>query len=193
MRNDRLVVTLIAVALIASGASARAATHAPAGGANQKPSLQGCLNAWLFNGIWRMRATGVEPIEDFGTKGLGVAVEVRNGTHQPLQIGQSGIDGQGAGIELVGADGTALNVDAGAYQTQLGYKSVVQAGTVKTILRFHFQNAADAATFKPVKLIVQFDRKNVHVPGVRYNTPNPSLRIDLTCGGHKTPEPAASP
>ena len=162
---------------------ARAASPTPVpGGANQKRSVEGCMNAWLFNGVWRMRATSVDPIEDFGTKGLGVKVELRNGTTKTLQPSQSGTGGQGEGIQLVGTDGNALNVDAGAFQTQLGYKDVVQGGTSKAVLRFHFAQPTDADAFKPAKLILQFDQKNVHVAGVKL-VKDPSFRIDLSCGG----------
>lgn len=186
--NQRMrLVSLTAAATVAlcsfAAPSADAAAAKPIpGGSNQKRSVEGCMNAWLFNGVWRMRATGIEPIEDFGTKGLGVKVELRNGTTKNLQPSQSGTGGQGEGIELVAADGNALNVDAGAFQTQLGYKTVVQSGTIKTVLRFHFAQPADADAFKPVKLIVQFDQKNVHVTGVKL-AQDPSFRVNLTCGG----------
>jgi hypothetical protein len=182
MRLLRRAAALAALVFLAAGVEAHAKATPPPGGANQKPSLEGCANTWLFNGVWRLRATAIGPIEDFGTKGLGVRVEARNGTSRPLQLGTSGVDGQGAGIALVGADGSALNVDAGAFQTQLGYKTVVQGGAITATLRFHIPNGTDPAAFTPVKLIVQFDQRNVQVPGVRYASAKPSLRINLTCG-----------
>jgi len=181
MRALQLVILLCAVALGASLA-AGAATPAPKppGGANQKSSLNGCMNEWLFNGVWRMRVTGFKPVDDFGTKGIGVNLEARNGTTKTLALGTSGVDGQGQGVDLVTTDGDAMTLDASGFQTSLGYKQIVQGGAAKATLHFHFQNPADAGK-KPGKLIVQFDQKNVQVPGVKYPIKNPSLRVNLTC------------
>jgi hypothetical protein len=182
MRSFTLAIVLaVLIATIAGGSAAHAAT-APPGGANQRASLEGCMNQWLFNGVWRMRVTGFEPVDDFGTKGIGVKVEARNGTTKTLALGTSGVDGQGQGVDLVTTDGDAMTLDASGFQTSLGYKQVVQGGAAKAELHFHFQNPADAAAGKkPGKLIVQFNQKSVQVPGVKYTTKTPSLRFNLTC------------
>ena len=67
-------------------------TPAP-GGAKQRQAVEGCLNQWLFDGIWRFRVTKVAPINPDGMRpGYGVAVEVRNGTHATLTPVFTGAD-----------------------------------------------------------------------------------------------------
>jgi hypothetical protein len=183
MRFSRLALFIFVAAFVAAGAGAGAAPAKPtpmAGGANQKSSLEGCMNQWLFNGIWRVRVTGFEPVDDFGTKGIGVKVEARNGTTKTLALGTSGVDGQGQGVDLITTDGDTLTLDASGFQTSLGYKQVVQGGAAKATLHFHFPAGSDT-TKKPGKFIMQFNQKAVQVPGVKYPIKNPSLRVNLTC------------
>jgi hypothetical protein len=180
MRFDRLALFLFIVAFTAAGAGAATNPAPPPGGANQKNSLEGCMNQWLFNGVWRVRVTAFAPVEDFGTKGIGVSIEVRNGTTKTLQLGNAGVDGQGAGVDLITTDGDPLTLDASGFQTSLGYKSVVQGGAAKATLHFHFPNGSDTSK-KPGKFIMQFNQKAVQVPGVKFPVKNPSLRVNLTC------------
>jgi len=179
--------TLTATVLIAvltatiAGAAEGAKHKQPEGGAMQRTSLEGCMNQWLFNGVWRLRADSVAPVNVFGRPGFAVNVEARNGTTKTLQPGLSGIQGAGQGVTLVLDSGDELPVDAGAFQNDFGYKPVVQGGTIKSKLQFLAPNGTDLSAKKPVKMIVQFDQKNVGFPPVRYSVKNPSMRIKLTC------------
>ena len=53
-----------AVAAAPGTTTAASTPNNGAGGANQKASVTGCVNEWLFNGVWRMRVTKVEPVTD---------------------------------------------------------------------------------------------------------------------------------
>ena len=77
------VLGLIASAVMLAPATSSAATN----------SGEGCMDQWLFNGVWRVRVTAVEPFMN-GTQQAGWQVtEVwRNGTFQPLYPSQSYLD-----------------------------------------------------------------------------------------------------
>jgi len=126
-----------------------------AGGANQRASLEGCLNEWLFNGIWRARVTKVEAIEVFGLKGWGVTLEMRNGTNRTLEPGQTGVR-DSSGLSLVFADGSTANINASAlsreYEGELRYKQIPQGAAVIYQIKF---DAAKAEA--PTKLLLEID------------------------------------
>ena len=149
-----------------------AATPQPAGGANQRPSVEGCLGEWLFDGVWRVRATDVT--ED----GSVVTLEVRNGTTQTLATPDTGfakINGQG--IDLVFSDGSVQNLDisATAYREELGYKKLPPGAGATAKLRF----APPNANAKPVKLLIAVDPQ--YNPSVHYSVKDPSFRINVHC------------
>jgi hypothetical protein len=151
-----------------------------AGGANQRASLEGCLNEWLFNGIWRARVTKVEAIEVFGLKGWGVTLEMRNGTNRTLEPGQTGVR-DSSGLSLVFADGSTANINASAlsreYEGELRYKQIPQGAAV--IYQIKFDTAKAEA---PTKLLLEIDPSRLQRDlGVSYSTPAPSLRFKLDC------------
>jgi hypothetical protein len=173
--NNGLVVTaLLLIGLSASAATTGlAATPQPAGGANQRPSVEGCLGEWLFDGVWRVRATDVTP------DGSTVTLEVRNGTTQtlaPPDTGFAKINGQG--IDLAFSDGSVQNLDisATAYREELGYKKLPPGAGAIAKLRFA---PAQSANAKPVKLLIAVDPQ--YNSYVHYSVKDPSFRINVNC------------
>lgn len=153
---------------------------AAAGGANQRVSLEACVNEFAFNGIWRMRVTKVEPSEAFGQKAWVVTVELRNGTNRTLEPGQTGIM-DSSGLSLAFPDGSTTGINASAlareYETELRGKAIPQGGSVLYPIKFDTPKP-DA----PTKLLVQIDPARLQSNlGVGYTTPNPSFRFNLNC------------
>lgn len=151
-----------------------------AGGANQRASLEACINEFAFNGIWRMRVTKVESTEAFGQKAWAITVELRNGTTKTLQPSQTGL-ADSSGLTLAFADNSTTVINASAlsreYGNDLRDKSIPQGGAIAYQIKFDTAKADP-----PTKLLVQFDpsrlQKNL---GVNFNTPDPSFRFKLDC------------
>ncbi|AWR88056.1 hypothetical protein [Meiothermus taiwanensis] len=162
-----------------SGTTLTLTTAAP-GGAEQRVSLEACLNEFAFNGIWRMRVTKVEAIEISGQKGWGVTVEVRNGTNRTLEPGQTGVL-DASGLTLAFADGSTSGMGISAitreYENSLRNQRIAQGASVIYQLKFD-----SPQTEAPTKLLVQIDPARLQASlGVRYSTPNPSFRFNLDC------------
>jgi hypothetical protein len=156
-----------------------------AGGANQRVSLEGCLNQDFFNGIWRVKVLSVEPlVDDNGAAGWGVTIEMKNGSTETLAPASTGIDGIGEGIQLVLADETILSVDPYDVQT-LTYTSLPQGGGITHQLKFFPSSDATANNSSPTKFLFAMKADKVgfseQQAGVAYSTPNPGLRVRLDC------------
>jgi hypothetical protein len=163
--------------------SSQAAGQA-AGGAGQRASLEGCLNEWLFNGIWRVRVTKVEraELEGVGLPSWNVTLEVRNGTNKTLQPWRAGWKGTDS-ITLVFADGSIETMDTGPeggnYNDKIHYAAIPQGATAISTLHF-----ISDRTDPPTKLLIEMDpeapRKDKEY-NLAFSVPNPSLRIKLDC------------
>ncbi len=157
-----------------------------AGGANERPSLEGCVGDSLFNGVWRLKVTKLERIvKDGNTPGWGLTVEVRNGTRATLSPADAGINYSGAGIQLAFADATTLPVDALDVQ-KLTLAALPQGGAVNAQLKFYAPSGAeDRAARAPSKFLLEVDAKGVgdtlRRQGVAFTTPTPSFRVRLDC------------
>ncbi|GBF06101.1 hypothetical protein DAERI_070099 [Deinococcus aerius] len=172
------------------GSAATAANQTP-GGANQRPSLEGCLGETLFNGIWRLKVTRLEAIKrDPGTPleapGWGLTVELRNGARGTLSPTDTGVSGTGEGIQLALPDGRTLNVDPLDVQG-LTFASLPQGGVVIRQLKFYSSGTDPARAQKPVKFLFQINPKGFEdairrrAGGASYTTPTPSFRVRLDC------------
>jgi hypothetical protein len=157
-----------------------------AGGANVRPSLEGCLGEQLFNGVWRIRASKLERIsKDGGTPGWGLTLELRNGSKATLISTDAGIEGTGQGIQLAFADATTLKVDP--YDVQkLTYASLPQGGAVVHQLKFYYPSGTTSDAIKtPVKFLLEVNAKGIGFTplqqGVAFNVPNPNFRVQLDC------------
>lgn len=178
---------LLCLLLVAS-ASSFAATPQPAGGSMQRSSVEGCTGAQLFNGIWRLKVLSVNTAAVYNdgsqTTGVGVKVQVRNGTHRELAPDETGFaDINGKGVDLAYADENSVNlVNAGtADATTTLFDKKLPPGGASTVT-LYFPYGADKSA-KPAKLLVAVDQ---HSPnnrsGVKYSVKDPSFRVDLSCG-----------
>lgn len=167
-------------------------TPAP-GGATQRRAVEGGLNQWLFDGIWRFRVTKVEPINPDGLRpGYGVAVEVRNGAHATLTPVFAGADAQGMQLQL--DDGNTLDAKAttaaALIAQKITYKELIQAAGVSVQLQFLGEVMAKPESLKkPLKLVFPIDPKpeRAHPNLPQYAAGDPSFRVDLTCDKAQAP------
>jgi hypothetical protein len=156
------------------------------GGANERPSLEGCMNEYLFNGVWRIKATKLEPIsKDTNTLGWGLTLEFRNGSKTTLGATDAGISGTGMGIQVAFDDANTLSVDAYDVQT-LTYANLPQGGVVTKQLKFYYPiNTVGNEIKKPVKFLLEVNPKSIgdstKAKGVAFSSANPSFRVNLTC------------
>ncbi len=171
---------------IGSGTIGSSASGTTTGGANERPSLEGCLNESLFNGVWRIKASKLEQIsKDGGTPGWGLMLELRNGSKTTLISTDAGVSGTGEGIQLAFADATSLSVDP--YDVQkLTYASLPQGGAVIRQLKFYYPNDVDPSTVQtPTKFLLQVDPKGIGFTakqaGVAFSSASPSFRVRLDC------------
>lgn len=167
-----LFASFLVASSLAGSAAASPKTTTIQGGANQRPSVEGCTNTWLFDGVWRIRVTSVDPI------GSAVTMEVRNGSHDSLTTYNSGFAAiNGQGIDLVFSDGSVrnLNIDTTKFREELSYIKLPPGGKATTTLRF--DPPADASV-KPAKLLIKVDPKNSLV---HYTVKDPSFRVHLDC------------
>ncbi|MDP9017147.1 MAG: hypothetical protein M3N19_02360 [Candidatus Eremiobacteraeota bacterium] len=178
-RNSTIIASLLSFALATSlGAPSTAAKpHRIAGGANQKASVEGCMNQWLFNGVWRLKVTSVDSIMDGSWQGYGVNIQLRNGTSKTIELGNSGVQGRGVGVQLITDDGNALTLNELDYQ-RLGYRDIVQGGGATYQVKYHFPSGASTAV-KPAKFILQIDPHTSST--AQYSMHDPSFRVNLGC------------
>ena len=164
----------LACALFATPGASAASTPPPAaGGANARASVEGCMNTWLFDGIWRVRVTSVD------STGSQVVMEVRNGSHDALTTADSGFAAiSGAGIDLAFSDGSIHNLDISAtkFREELSTVKLPPGGKATTTLRF--APATDPAV-KPAKLLIAVDPK--YNSYVHSSVKDPSFRVHLDC------------
>lgn len=147
----------------------------PTGGANQVNALEGGINDWLFNGVWRFRVTGIEPNDD-DRKGWKVKVELRNGTKtDELSLAGTGLDA----LTLVMEDGNELK----PYNSNdLVDKGINQGGSTVATLLFYDEEGNGR---KPDRLLVRIkpDADTTAYMkgrlGIAYTGGDPSFRIRL--------------
>jgi len=173
-----------------TGGKAVAAASTPnngAGGANQKASVTGCVNEWLFDGVWRMRVTNVKSVTNPGRgdrPAWGVTVEVRNGTTQTLALYQNGIDYNNA-INLSFADGSSMgSASRSAWQDKVYTKLPQGVGTVHQFIidPDDSMTMAQLQASPPTKFLFEVIKKvDSSAKGVAFSVPDPSFRVDLTC------------
>lgn len=140
------------------------------GEANQNAAVEGCLNEWLFNGLWRFRVTGVQPSSD--PQGWKATVEVRNGSRADgLALAGTGW----GGMRIILSDGNPVEVLSDAVDVR--DQSFLQ-GAGKTIT-LAFPSEETSKT--PSKLFLLLDPKGLAGTNLRYTVPDPSFRVRLDC------------
>lgn len=144
------------------------------GGANQLGAVEGGLNEWLFNGIWRFRVLAVSPLEG-DRPGWKVDVELRNGT----TADNMALDGTGfQSVQLVMED---QNILAAPYNITDFNRPVGQGSTIKESLLYYDDEGNGR---KPIKMILRitpddFTKSFLKRIGATYSVPDPSFRINL--------------
>jgi hypothetical protein len=157
------------------------------GGANQRPSLEGCLGETLFNGVWRIRTSKLERItRDANTPGWALTVEVKNGTKSQLAMTDTGVGGAGQGMQLAFSDASTINVD-GLEVQKLTFASLPPGGQVTVKLPFYYPfGTLESAVQPPTKFLLEINPKGfedgMRKRGAVFSVPNPSLRVRLDCG-----------
>lgn len=147
-------------------------TTQPAGGANQVAALEGCLNEWLFNGIWRVRVTNPQSVTGDRT-GATYRVEFRNGTST------SGFAPSGTGW-----NGMQLALDDGSTTNAINTNEIVDppylaGGSHAQTIEFFWENPARTAQ----KIVILFNPNDdsYKLAPVKFTVPDPSIRIKTTC------------
>lgn len=160
------------------------AALAASGGANQKASVEGCVNEWLFNGIWRLRVTRVQRVQDqYYGEGWGVTVEIKNGAAQTLQMSDAGINYNGS-VSLAFADGNSW---ARSWRTGWQDKTYakLQQGT-GTLYEFKIfpeekMDAASVSAVRPQKFLFEVVKEKRDSVKAGFTVPDPSFRVNLNC------------
>ena len=153
--------------------------NAPAieGGANQNAALEGCINEWLFDGVWRFRATSLEAFKDGDRSGWRVAAELRNGTKvNNIALGGTGF----AGLQLALSDGNQI----GVYNVTDLDVPVAQGASIRASLVFYSDDPNEARTPTKLLLLLKPSASDVSVlrsAGGSYSTSDPSFRVKLDC------------
>ena len=150
------------------------------GGSFQANALSGCMNQWLFNGVWRVRVVSVSPItkEAVNYPGYAVTIQARNGSHATTSWAYSAVSDP----TLVLSDGTVLELDtdaAIAWHPNY-YKDIPQSAGFTNTLNYYMDSKVDSPP-KPAKVLIGIDPTKEGSSAPRYTTKTPSLRVDLTC------------
>lgn len=187
----RTLFTLTMGLTLVAAPFARAVSDAKpiAGGANQKASVEGCTRQTLFDGVWRLRVEDVQSAHrpfsgDPGTPGYAVRVQIRNGSHRTLSLANSGISGNGTGVELVTVDGNTLDLDVGDFQKTV-FRPIPQGGSYTAQFHYYFPSGTTETPdlSKPDKFLFQIDPHagGLRDVGVRYPIADPSFRVRMSC------------
>jgi hypothetical protein len=187
--NLGLTAALLPFLLLPLAPAASAATNE--GGSQQVAAQTGCMNKWMFDGMWRVRVTKVVFVPATGSEPnlWAVTMQWNNGTtianlrptdslKQDLVIALKGGDTMSAG------DTTYGTLD----EQKLDYHAFPASGQFTFTQPFRSANALDQAN-PPAKLLITFDvakYRSYHPNGSgelwRQKTVSPNFRIDLTCG-----------
>lgn len=152
------------------------------GGSFEIPAVQGCLNQWMSNGVWRMRATAVGPDNDTGSMlGWKVSEDWMSLAHVPIAPADTNVTMQ----QLVLQNGDTVSSDSGVVSSgsfnEMALRTFAPGGS------FTYQQAYRIVPIdpqnKPVKLIVTFDAAKEKLASNRpqYTVNPPNFRISFAC------------
>jgi len=152
------------------------------GGSFEIPAAQGCMNQWMSNGLWRVRATAIASNNGGGSSQIGwtVTQEWTSLAHQAIVAGDTMVGVQ----QLVLGNGDTLESDAGVISS--GSFGQLAQHTFAPGSSFTYQQQFIQIPFspvKPVKLIVTFDAAKEKLITYRpqYKVDPPNFRINLEC------------
>lgn len=191
MSIARILVVLVfsvSAPLLSAPPIAEAAPSQAQGGSTQAPAQDGCMNQWMFNGVWRVRVTNVafHPAGD-AVNGWDVTMQWANGTSY---AGISPVDTRKQDLVLGLANGdtlTATDTTRGSLnQQQLDFHTFPASGQFTYTQSFLTGTTLDPSN-KPVKLLVTFDVTAYRAAAGssakfwKLKTPGYNYRINLTC------------
>lgn len=184
MHSRALVAAVALVALGAIPVLSNAATPAPAGGSNQRSSVEGCMGQTLFNGIWRLKVTGSEQKtnpDDQDQKNWAITLELRNGKNAQNSPSDSGFQDY---PQIAFADGTVLDMETTTakvqYQKAMFYKSLPPGGAATMTMYYRLDEATASQT--PTKLLISIKAEE-NGKKFGYTVKDPSFRVKLDCKG----------
>ena len=168
---------LLAFAVVTLPRMAHADTSLPA-------AREGCMGEWMFNGIWRVRVTKVDPLNDDSGKQIGwlVTEQWRNGTDHKFAPQETFAQDQ----ILVLANGSqiaATESTNGTLSSQdLGYHDFPPSAQYTHMQKFIATGAFDSAT-KPAAVVISFDatRQAANKTLPQYTISPPNFKIKLDC------------
>ena len=163
------------------------------GKADAKPPAvrEGCVNQWMFNGIWRIRVIKVDPLTDSGGTQTGwlVTEQWRNGTKRTFAPGDTFAKDQ----TLVLANGaviTAIESTIGTLSSQdVLYHQFPAAAQYTHQQKFLATGSFDPSV-KPAAVIIPFDiaRQAEHKDAPQYSVRPADYKIKLDCTATAQPQ-----
>src|SRR6202049_1945393 len=147
---------------------------------------EGCMKQWMFNGVWRVKATKVEPFMD-GTQQVGwqVTESWRNGTTQEIAPGDSLLKDEVLALE----DGSSIPASANNSGTMS--MGVIASHGLSQAAQFTyvqvFRSATLNPTVKPKAVTILFDGDRLAQfksrPQFTTHQYNFHIKLDCTAGG----------
>ena len=143
---------------------------------------EGCMNQWMFNGIWRVRVTKVDALNDDSGKQIGwlVTEQWRNGTDR--RVTPATVKGQvlvlANGAQITPGDTTIATLSA----QDLGFHDFLPSAQYTHMQKFIAAGAFDPAN-KPVAVVISFDaaRQALDKTAPQYSINPPNYKIKLDC------------
>lgn len=191
LRVSPVLLFVCTLAIVALASSAPSAGQSPPaeGGSTQVAAQDGCVNQWMFNGVWRVRVTNVafRPAGDH-PNAWDVTMQWNNGTSF---AGISPVDTDKQDLVLALANGDTLTATDSTVgnlnQQQLDFHTFPASGQFTYTQSFYSSSTLDPNQ-KPSKLLVTFDvakYRAAHPGGTgkfwKTKTPSYNYRIDLNC------------
>jgi hypothetical protein len=176
----RIVAFVLVFAFVPSTFSRAVGADAPL-----PPVREGCMSAWMFNGIWRVRVTKVDPLNGDGGRQIGwlITEQWRNGTDRKFSPG--GTFAQDQVLVLAnGAQIAATETTQGTLSSQdLGFHDFPPSAQYTHAQKFIAAGTFDASS-KPAAIVVPFDStrqaSNKTLPQYTVNPPNYKIKLDCS-------------
>ena len=186
--NTRFFATLSMLAIGLTAPHPATAATQNVGGSTQTAAQSGCMNTWMFDGMWRVRVTNVVfiPADGMAPSRYDVTMQWANGTSMTLE--PSGTQTNDPVLQLKDGDTVLSTNGAGEGSLdRLTYHTFPPSGQLTYTQKF-YNDPPLTADNPPVKLLITFnvaDYRKARPDGAlwRQKTINPNYRIDLTCGG----------
>ena len=147
------------------------------------PALGGCMDQWLFNGVWRVRVTKVEPFMDGSQQaGWQVTESWRNGTTQEIAPNDTVLKDQVLGLEDGSSIAASLNNTGWLSMGTIAGHSLSQAAQFTYVQVFRAAAAVNPAV-KPKTITILFDgdKLSQFTSRPQFTTHAYNFRIKLDC------------